>query len=149
MAVLGLRCCSRVSWIAAGGGRPLAVGVGLLPVGLLTVGLLPVGLFPVGLLPVGLLPVGLLTVGLLPVGLFPVGLLPVGLLTVGLPPMRLLPVRLLLLQSPWAQFFHGTRDRPGPGTELVSPVLQGRLLTIGLPVNPLQRRLLWCEGHQR
>ena len=124
MAVLGLRCCSRVSWIAAGGGRPLAVGVGLLPVGLLTVGLLPVGLFPVGLLPVGLL-------------------------TVGLPPMRLLPVRLLLLQSPWAQFFHGTRDRPGPGTELVSPVLQGRLLTIGLPVNPLQRRLLWCEGHQR
>lgn len=67
MAVLGLRCCSRVSWIAAGGGCPLALGVGLLPVGL------------------------------------------------------------LLLQSPWAQFFHGTRDRPGPGTELVSPALQGRL----------------------
>ena len=38
--------------------------------------------------------------------------------------------------SAWAQLPYGTWDLPRPGIELVSPALQGRLLTPGPPGKP-------------
>ncbi|KAB0348336.1 hypothetical protein FD754_013193 [Muntiacus muntjak] len=127
MALLGLRCCSRVSLIAAGGGRPLAVARGAphcespprgaphhggssswgsSPWGLLIVGLLPVGAPPCGAPHRGAPPRGAPHRGAPPRGgssswgfsLW--GLLPVGLLPMGLLIVGLLPVGLLPVGAP-------------------------------------------------